>query len=161
MPNWCEGRMKVRGKFTDVVSCLQNSFVGLKYGENLSMVEAPENIKIDTDYVESGEFEISFHKIVYVKGSRRAFVEGDCFVSAKDKESQTTAVIPFKQAWAVIAENFVEMSKAYNVDIRIQAFECGMQFSQDVIIENGEIIKNEETKYENWDWDCPVPDWGG
>lgn len=161
MPNWCEGRMKVRGKFTDVVSCLQNSFEGLKYGEKFAMIEAPENIKIDSEYIEDGEFEITFQKDVYVKDSRRAFVNGDCNVYAKDKDSQTVAVIKFKQACAVIADDYVEMSKSYNVDIRIQAFECGMQFSQDVIIENGKITKDEETKYDDWDWDCPVPDFGG
>lgn len=161
MPNWCEGRMKIRGKFSNVVSCLQNSFEGLKHGDDYVMVEAPENIKIYSEYIDSGEFEIRFNKTVYVKHSQRAFVSGSCDVCAQDKDSQTTAIIEIKQAWGIVAENYVEMSRDYNVDIRIQAFERGMEFYQDVIIEKGEIARDQTTKYQDWAWDCPVPDFGG
>ena len=161
MPNWCEGRMKIRGKFSDVVSCLQNSFEGLKQGDNYVMVEAPENIKIHSKYIDSGVFEIRFNKTVYVKHSQRAIVSGGCDVCAQDKDSQTTAIIEIKQAWCIVAENFVEMSHDYNVDIRIQAFERGMEFYQDVIIEKGEITRDQTKEYQDWDWDCPVPDFGG
>lgn len=160
MPNWCEGRIKIRGKFSDVVSCIKNSFEGVKYYKG-EVLNAPENITIDDNYISDGEFQIFFRDTVYIKNTRRAFVDGDCCIIAKNQDSQVIAVIQFKQAWAVVPENYIEMSKTYNVDIRIQAFECGMEFSQDVIIEKGKITQNNTIKYDDWGWDCPVPDWGG
>ncbi|MGR5995465.1 hypothetical protein ACT7C9_25025 [Bacillus cereus] len=53
------------------------------------------------------------------------------------------------------------LSKEYNVDIKIYAFEKGMEFNQDVEIHKGEIIKNVEIEFDNYMWECINPNMGG
>lgn len=47
------------------------------------------------------------------------------------------------------------------MDIRLYGFERGMEFNQEVIIENGEIVKDEEIKFDDYDWECVMPHLGG
>lgn len=37
----------------------------------------------------------------------------------------------------------------------------GMQFSQEIEIVNGELTKEVEIKYDDWTWECPMPNMGG
>lgn len=59
------------------------------------------------------------------------------------------------------AEKLAEVSKKYEIDLKIYAFECGMEFNQDVEIINGEIIKNDEIKFDDYRWECINPTKGG
>lgn len=36
-----------------------------------------------------------------------------------------------------------------------------MQFEQRIEIVNGELVKNEEYRYEDWDWEAVNPNMGG
>lgn len=36
-----------------------------------------------------------------------------------------------------------------------------MQFYQDFAVCNGEIFIDEVRKYDDWDWECPMPMLGG
>jgi hypothetical protein len=53
------------------------------------------------------------------------------------------------------------MSKAYGIDFRFYGFECGVEFNQEVIIENGELKADDEIRYDDYFWECPCPDLGG
>ena len=46
-------------------------------------------------------------------------------------------------------------------DIKIYAFEAGMEFNQDIEIIKGKIIKDKEIKFENYQWECIEPNIGG
>lgn len=48
------------------------------------------------------------------------------------------------QAWCVNTQEFASISKKYDIDIKIHAFERGGQFSQDIEIHKGNVIKDEE-----------------
>ena len=61
--------------------------------------------------------------------------------------------LPFKQAWAIRANDLLNVCKEFNVDMKIQGFEMGQQFSQIVEIVDGEILQDEEIEYDDWDWD--------
>ena len=67
----------------------------------------------------------------------------------------------FKAAWDVESEPYIELSKAYNVDIKIEAFERGMEFSRYILIENGNLKEDKETKYDDYVWECVMPNLGG
>ena len=67
----------------------------------------------------------------------------------------------FKAAWNVESEPYIELSKAYNVDIKIEAFERGMEFSRFVLIENGELKEDKGIEYDDYVWDCVMPNLGG
>lgn len=45
--------------------------------------------------------------------------------------------------------------------MRIHAFECGMCFNQIIEIIDGEITKDEEIKFDDYNWDCICPNVGG
>lgn len=78
-----------------------------------------------------------------------------------DAEPWLLIIDGFKQAWDVRAEEFTEMSAKYNVDIRIFAWEQGMQFERHVEILKGKLVADRAVHYDDWDWDCPMPWIGG
>lgn len=58
-------------------------------------------------------------------------------------------------------EELLNSCKQYNVDMRIHAFERGMQFNQIIEIIDGKITKDEEVEFDDYDWDCICPNLGG
>ena len=66
-----------------------------------------------------------------------------------------------RQAWDFPEEEWTEISKKYDVDLRLYGIERGMQFCQELEIIKGEVKLSKEKKYKNWDWECPFPYLGG
>lgn len=66
-----------------------------------------------------------------------------------------------KGAWDISSEPYINLSKQYNVDIKIEAFERGMEFSRYILIEKGELKEDKEIKYDDYVWDCVMPNLGG
>lgn len=156
MPNWCEGTLKVRGKIKDLKNFVLNGLLPVD-----PMGRMKEPLSLD------GESETSFYifgitDTLYIKGARRAFCEpAHIDVCVDEPDDKVIITLPFKQAWAILSDNLLEVCKEFNVDIKIQGFEQGKKFSQIVEIVDGEIIQDEEIKYDDWEWDCPCPDMGG
>mgnify|MGYP000846383448 CR=1 FL=1 len=156
MPNWCEGTLKVRGTIKDLKNFVLNGLIPVS---PIGGTQKPLSVY--------GEDETSLYipsvpDTLYIKGTRRAFCEPDYIeVSSDEPNDKTILTMPFKQAWAILSDNLLEVCKEFNIDMKIQGFERGMQFSQIVEIVNGEIIQDEEIKYDDWEWDCPCPDMGG
>ena len=53
------------------------------------------------------------------------------------------------------------LKKDYEIDFRFYGFERGMEFNQEVIIENGELKADNEIIYDDYFWECPCPNMGG
>lgn len=99
---------------------------------------------------------------IYIKGTHRNFIGCESFEVYGDNEDGITVCIDdFEAAWAVDSKPYLEKARKYGIDIRIVGFERGMQFMQDIEIVDGEIVKDEEIKFNNWDWECPMPNMGG
>ena len=150
MPNWIEGTMKVRGKAENLIEFFENAFDG----------------KVrKSDYDSCTCYDI--YEGQYINNSRRAFVNKDfeCYIC--EQEEVQTVYFPIKQAWSFTPhegaeERWINLSKEYGVDVRLQGFESGMRFYQDFAVVNGEIVIDEVKEYhENWEWDCPMPMLGG
>ena len=155
MPNWIEGTLKLRGEskdlkgFFDTVvqppACYfrepykKEDFIKCEYGDEDNLVEMKED--------------------AWIEGTQRAFVNEDCFVEFGD--GFETVCIPIRQAWTFVAENWKNISEKYNLDVRLYGFERGMEFSKEVEVIDGKITIDNEKKYEDWDWDCPMPLMGG
>ena len=45
--------------------------------------------------------------------------------------------------------------------MKIYGFEKGMQFNRDVEIVDGEILKDEEINFDDYNWECICPNMGG
>lgn len=162
MPNWAEGTLKIRGTRQDIQNFLENGFGAVDTSAAilsfLGKVKEPNKIKIEKDEY---EMKLSSPEGLYIKGTRRAFIDGAIEWWFEDKHTEILIIDSFKQAWGVGAEDFVNISKAYNLDIRIYAFERGMEFNQEIEIHKGNIIKDVEIKFDDYEWECIMPNLGG
>lgn len=159
MANWAEGTMKIRGKRTDVLNFLRTGLQAVDWnGNNTGLtVEYDEN---DDDYATSlvvgkGTYEI------YIVGTRRAFIAKDSDEFYLDNGKSSIVEFDFKQGWAVIPENFIELSRTYDIDFHIFTFEMGYEFTQEVEIVYGKLTKDIALKYDNYEWEVSFSKLGG
>lgn len=161
MPNWCEGTLKIRGNVKNVERwCKENINIyihSFKDG-NYSMQRDNDNpVKIDAG---EDEIEINVPKDAYIKGTSRNFVEEGYYLGLEHNGVMRLA-LNVKSAWDFESKPYVEMSKDYDIDFRFYGFECGNEFCQEVIIENGELKADNKIIYDDYFWECPFPNLGG
>ena len=153
MPNWIEGTLKIRGNDEDLKRFFKE---GLEASTTAGYKKSDEEaVKCD---LEGSWREVWLHDEPHIKGTRRAFVENNyiCWEKAYD-----CVAMNIKQAWAFNTDEFQKISKQFNLDIRFWGVEKGMEFCQDVEISRGTITRNDELKYDDFIWDCPMPLLGG
>lgn len=162
MPNWCEGILKIRGKQEDVFNLLVDN---LQVWKTIITKEPTFDMReeLDTESIEINKecYEIWVKKTAHIKGTHRNFVEPDCINVWKRKDGKSCIATNVKGAWDIESRPYVELAKKYNVDIKIEAFERGMEFSRFILIENGELKEDKETEYDDYVWDCVMPNLGG
>ena len=151
MPNWSEGCLKVRGTTANVKKFILE---GLK-PVDLFGTEPPKLELSDIGYVESD-------KDCWIEGTDRGFVKNLCedFSFAEDDEI-FTALLDTKFAWAADAEELLALCKKYDVDMKLYAFEKGMEFNQDLLIVGKEILRDNGILFKDYNWECICPTVGG
>lgn len=163
MPNWCEGVLKVRGTKQNVVNCLQELLEVPIFGRK----KGPEPKIVFSDGWDEIIFEIKDCDYFYLKNTRRAFIESNTISiwpwgDEDTPEEIGVASIPnFKQAWGIIPDNYTELSKKHNVDIKIFGYEQGMEFTQEVEIQKGVIVKYADYTFDDYEWEVPFSHLGG
>lgn len=55
----------------------------------------------------------------------------------------------------------IKSYKFNELDLKIYAFERGMEFNLDIEVSKGKVIKSEVVKFDNYMWDCIDPLSGG
>lgn len=152
MPNWAEGTIKFRGKEKDIIDLIKSEFVSPydDFKVTVDEDEAELNLSAETSYF-------------YISGTRRAFILNDKISIDKisDDETMVVEINNFRQAWAAVPENYIQMSESYNVDIKIFTFERGMEFTQEIEITNGVVIKDISKEYDDYEWEVPFASMGG
>lgn len=176
MPNWCEGKLKVRGKLEDIKRFLNEGInlylperKGVRTNDKGEVVAVrDEYVKAEKDPVEYTDWEIIGAKQLsnrecYVEDTMRAFVfyQPEYWLYEYNVDDQYGLILDFKQAWAIRPEELLEIAKKYSLDMKIFGIECGMEFAQDIVIVDGELKKNDSIRYDDWFWDCPDPWCGG
>ena len=151
MPNWSEGCLKVRGVTANVKKFILE---GLKpvdfFGTELPKLELSDIEDVESD------------KDCWIEGTTRGFVENLYVDFSFDEDDEIfTAVLDAKFAWAADAEELLALCKKYSVNMKLYAFEKGGEFNQDILIVDGEIRKDEEIKFEDYNWECIFPTLGG
>lgn len=162
MPNWCEGYLKIRGKKEDIVNFVENEISLLKLKDIFSEPEYLEIKMIKESYEYRFKHKNSFRERLYLKNTRRFFVESEeiSFYYYEDEVCYLT--LDVKQAWYIdVQELLVEHSKNYHVDFNIYASENGMEFEQYITVINGELVKNEEKEYTDFQFEAINPELGG
>lgn len=162
MPNWCEGTLKIRGNIENVERwCKENiniyKWLVKKDGTYVSQLDVDNPIKINID---EEEINITVPDEAYIEGTKRNFVEPDSYYNSVYDDT-TVLVLNVRAAWFFESEPYITMSRDYGVDFRFYGFECGMEFNQEIIIENGELVADNEITYDDYFWECPFPLMGG
>ena len=150
MPNWCKGTLRVRGTKEDLTKFVLEGLSPVTY-----LGQDAEQLKIgDCGCIECER--------CWIKGTRRGFVvDSYVYFDNLEDEEKTTIALDTEFAWCISAEELLNSCKQYNVDMRIHAFESGICFNQIIEIIDGEITKDEEVKFDDYNWDCICPNIGG
>lgn len=154
MPNWCNGTLKVRGKIEDLKRFVLEGLQPINIlGEKL------EPLKLDN----LGDCE--YKGTCWIENTHRGFVDNPDIYFCDFEEDDNPKVICLESrfAWAIDAEQLQKTCIKYNVDMKIYAFECGMEFNQDIEIVNGEIVCDEKINFngKDYQWECIMPTIGG
>lgn len=169
MPNWCEGKLKVRGKKESIIKWLTECVAvwNPDVEEGKPLYDALIFRK-DTDGVSFAldesidELHVNVKHDAHIAETRRNFVqkyENDFALGAKDEKD--IIVLPVQAAWALEPEPYEEMSKKYGLDFRFYGYECGMEFNQEIEVINGKTTICREIKFDDYYWECPDPMLGG
>lgn len=147
MPNWCEGTLKVRGIRADLEKFVLEVLKPVSQGD-LSMDEYGRVIS---------------DKRCWIKGTTKGYVDGVnvYFSDMSDDDEMYVVFFESRFANAIKPEELLEISKKYDVDMRIYAFERGMHFNQVVEIVDGEMIQDYVKHIDDYDWECICPGKGG
>jgi hypothetical protein len=168
MPNWCEGSLKVRGKKSDITRWVRENVVAYTHEwvhkENeipyMNSIPNPKAVTVEYDEPESDEICITVKTDAHITGTRRNFVKVDEYW-AYDHNGTMILVLNFMAAWGIEPEPYVAMSQKYHVDFRLYGFERGMEFNQEVIVEDGQLIRNVEITFDDYEWECIFSNLGG
>lgn len=161
MPNWVEGKLKIRGDKKDMATFFKEEMREVEYQN----VPVTNSIKIDID--KDGDFvveKIDFTHRFKLKNARHYITESsiDSFYSCcKSVNGKDVLVVGFEAAWLIDTEYFAEMSKKYDIDFKIYAFEQGKEFNQNLEVVKGKIIKDEVIEFDDYVWECIDPTIGG
>lgn len=166
MPNWCAGNMRLRGKRSAIKEFLVNELETTYHLSGLVAKTKPVIVE-DDGYeitIKGQAEEGAFWTAIYIKGTRRNFIRSmdfDVYLDEGDDKIQTVCIDDVEAAWGFLVEPYLEKAKKYGIDIRIVGFEKGMEVQQEIEIVNGELFTNDEITYDNWLWECPMPNKGG
>ena len=148
MPNWAEGSLKLRGRSENIASALKQMLLN-------------DTVTLEDEW--DGTL-LKFNNTApyfYINETRRAFIKQEQIEVWLEDEFCIVELNNFKQAWSAIPENYQEISIKFDVDIKIFTFECGMEFTQEIEVSKGEIIKNICYEYDDYQWEVPFSGLGG
>lgn len=151
MANWCAGTLRVRGKKKD----LQNFLVkGLKPCD----FAKSEHAKLELD--EYGN--VYCNETCLIEGTSRGLIHNlDVYFEEGEDDSIQTIALDVEFAWAISSEELLKVCQNYHIDMRIYAFEKGMEFNLEIEIIDGKITKDSYLAFKDYIWECICPNIGG
>lgn len=161
MPNWCKGDLKVRGKKENIKKFLLEGIQPISKG-----LFNPETVETEIIWDDELEFTIkSETRTFYINGTRRNFIRSEIIETYinewEENEERVIVLENYEAAWAIDTDELAEISKKFNIDFKILGFEKGMRFNHDIEIVKGEIIKDKEIIFSDYEWECIRPHIGG
>lgn len=160
MPNWICGTLKIRGMNENILRFFNEGLnaYGFSNGEEIVL---PRDEWVEENHNDEYHYhEWNIKTWAYVDGTQRAFVT-EQEIYFQEGEGDQIVTMDFRQAWSFTASELVKISKLFGIDIRVYGFEQGMQFCQEIEVIAGVIKLDRMIKYEEWDWECPMPRMGG
>lgn len=166
MPNWADGVLKIRGKKENIIRFAKECITGINGWkvQNIDTTNATYELGKNEDFNVVLTDDILIIKgtmDTHIEGTRRMFIQDkkiEWWFKDTDVEIFTVSV---QQAWGISAKNLQDLSKKYDLDFRIYAFEKGMEFNQEIEVIKGEITINREIEFDDYNWECINPKLGG
>lgn len=160
MPNWCTGDLKVRGRYKDIREFLSKEMMILGGSIFNRTYEEPiidEKCGISIDVGKQG---------MWFRNAYRSYFENDIDIWIDEEEKESGNILTMnlgklQTAWGTDTKALTVLSKQYNLDFKIYAYERGMEFNIDFEVHKGEVIKNNEIKFDDYTWECTNPEIGG
>ena len=169
MPNWVKGTFRARGEKENIKRFIMEGLTPVDFGGNEQNIS--REINDDDDYfdvtfkIESENTKNEYPEYLHIAGTRRQFLEDLCFGEIniyKNKNGDYQFAQTFKGAWAIDTDAIKEIAKEYEIDIRVNGFECGMEFEQLFEVNRkGWIACESVIQYMDYTWECPMPLLGG
>lgn len=163
MPNWCEGKLKIRGNRENIVRFIEEGLICIendKETEKLTQIEVfadgSMNIKINK---RSGS-EVNW---LWIKNSQRNFIDLDDEISIKESRepNKYITILNLRGAWDIDVQALLKLSGKFKLSFKAYCFESGACFNKDIIITNGRLVKNQIIEFEDYEWECIDPTIGG
>lgn len=171
MPNWIEGIFRARGSKENIKRFLLEALepcVGygkMLHEEFLKEISYEEDnyIEIEFKYAGGEEEKEEYVKTLYIEGTHRQFIENTRTIEAsKTKNGEFQLALDYRGAWSIDDEHFIELAKKYEVDIKVNGYERGMEFeSLFEVNRKGTVICDCFKQYSDYTWDCLMPLLGG
>lgn len=180
MPNWIQGSLKLRGTYENICRFFEEGINVYEDKWNNEKEECEEHVVDKSKWLLIEEFDDGMYVNIldanwaHVNDTIRAFVtteNHDIFISKKEKSDEIdeepiiVTACEIHQAWSFKPENWLKVSKNFNVDIQLYGIESGIGFEQIVTIIDNTVIENKVNNYGgNYDdflWHCPIPWLGG
>lgn len=166
MPNWCKGKLKVRGNpenivrwFTDCVTVYDRPYFNKNKFPNGEWVynKIHDGALLSCD---DETFYINVKDTAYIEGTMKNFVEKFYTEQISDGDN-AILVLPVMAAWSMQPEPYEEMSKKYRLDFRFYGFESSGCVNQEMEVIKGETTINREIRFDDYRWECVDPLMGG
>ena len=175
MPNWCEGSLKLRGKYTDILRFFEEGVNAYEcvWENNKSRTKLiPKEEWCEIEDYNDGVMIIANHLKtsgwIYIEETKRGFIDKDhCSYEIHRDKNDTDCIfaLPFKQAWCINRQDWIDIAKKYNLEIKIFGIESGTGFWCSLhILKDGVILENNFLQYQDYKdyvWNCPLPWMGG
>lgn len=159
MPNWICGTFRVKGKKENIANLIENGFKPVDGCETTGIEKSPN---IEFGYRKNG------YDCVWLEDTKRQFVEFDSIYPFPVENKNNTDFMfccDFRGAWRIDIGGITELAKKYGVYIRVNGYECGMQFEETYEVDDeGTEIEHTVKRYErcaDWVWLCASPNMGG
>lgn len=174
MPNWCEGSLKLRGKSDNILKFFKEGVNVYRHvfesGEwTTKQLEHDACFAIyHEEQSEDGEgyYEINLlEDELYIEETNRAFIlnRTNDYLYIPDGDFSIT-YCNVQQAWDFRTEDWLNIARKYNLDLKLYGIEYGCGFVREIEIVNGKVLLDESNNYgsyENFKWNCPFPWIGG
>ena len=162
MPNWVEGVVKFRGKYNDIKKFLEEELIEV----DIDFIQDPPQ-SITSNQVtidEYGDIQGISASNTWFKIFRRAYINEMWSYSIYENDGSSDKIFcaNVKSAWNLSIDEVLEVANLYHIDIKGYMFESGMYFERDFEVDrNGNIIKDDTIKHNNYTWDSINPLIGG
>lgn len=162
MPNWVEGVVKFRGKYDDIKKFLEEELIEVDMDFTQDPPQSVISNQVTVD--EYGDIQGISTSNTWFKTFERAYISEMWSYSIYEEDGDNDKIFcaNVKSAWDLSIEEVLGVANLYHIDVKGYMFESGMCFERDFEVDrNGNIIKDDTIKPNNYDWDSINPLIGG